>query len=240
MENSIYVRRYSGDCDDFAANKREIYRYAGYGGLKDPNDETIEKLLGEVMDDCKSDLAYRVCYRRMELTRKDGVMQLPFPTDSKNLAKCLEGSREIVIFAATVGLGIDRKIARYRLISPTKALLMQAYGAERVERLCDVFCSEIAKEASEDGLFCTPRYSPGYGDLPLETQKDVFRLLECDVQIGISLNRSLLMTPSKSVTAIFGLREKKLTEHQKKCALCGKTDCMYRDREETEACNENS
>ena len=65
--------------------------------------------------------------------------------------------------------------------------------------------SQIAEEAAAEGRTCTPRFSPGYGDLPLETQRDVFRLLDCERKIGVWLNESLLMTPSKSVTAIFGL-----------------------------------
>ena len=98
---------------------------------------------------------------------------------------------------------------------------------------------EIA-EAAKEGFFLTPRFSPGYGDLPLEVQKDVFRILECGVRIGISLNESLLMTPSKSVTAIFGLRRSKNSSNENKCAECGKKDCLYRSADNTEACDENT
>ncbi len=240
MDNSVFVRTYIGDDDSFAVNRKEVFRYAGYGGLTDTKDEQIEKLLNEVIAECNEDLSYKVCYRQMELRWENSVPVLPFRTDSKNLAKCLEGSSKVVIFAATIGLGIDRKISRNRLLSPTKALLMQAYGAERVEKLCDVFCSEIGNEAAREGMFCTPRFSPGYGDLPLETQKDVFRLLECNIKIGISLNRSLLMTPSKSVTAIFGLREKNRAKSGNKCELCSKTDCLFRDTQTKEECHEST
>ena len=240
MENVILVKKYDGGGKAFAINKKEIFRYAGYGGIKDPNDDRIEKMLEEVVHDCKNDLSYRVCYRKMEITWNDGYPVLPFRTDSKQLAKCLDGSGAVVLFAATIGLGIDRKIARYRLISPTKALLMQAYGAERVERLCDVFCKEIEEEVYSEGLYCTPRFSPGYGDLSLETQKDVFRLLECNIHIGITLNKSLIMTPSKSVTAMFGLRKSEPSEHIRKCLTCGKTDCLYRNDVPEEVCNENN
>ena len=112
---------------------------------------------------------------------------------------------------------------------------MQAYGAERIECLCDIFCKEIREDVEQLHRTVTPRYSPGYGDMPLEKQKDIFALLDCNRQIGISLNESLLMTPSKSVTAIFGISDKgdnvsnnKLAPDGKKCAGCNKKDCGFR------------
>jgi len=51
----------------------------------------------------------------------------------------------------------------------------------------------------------TSRFSPGYRDLPLTLQREIFTLLEPSRRIGLSLNASLLMSPSKSVTAIVGI-----------------------------------
>ena len=52
------------------------------------------------------------------------------------------------------------------------------------------------------------RYSPGYGDLPLELQREIIRVLDCGRTIGITLTESLLMQPSKSVTAVIGMKER--------------------------------
>ena len=79
-----------------------------------------------------------------------------------------------------------------------------------------------------------PRFSPGYGDVPLEIQKDIVMLLDCAKRIGVSLNDSLLMSPSKSVTAFIGLQEpsgkmdKREVKSTNKCAACAKTDCDFR------------
>lgn len=54
-------------------------------------------------------------------------------------------------------------------------------------------------------MYTRPRFSPGYGDLPINMQKDIFAALDCPRKIGLSLNESLLMSPSKSVTAIIGV-----------------------------------
>ena len=56
-----------------------------------------------------------------------------------------------------------------------------------------------------EGLSLRPRFSPGYGDFPLSMQTPIFDALDCPRKIGVSLNASLLMSPSKSVTAVIGL-----------------------------------
>ena len=82
--------------------------------------------------------------------------------------------------------------------------MFQALGAERIESLCDTFCNDMNNEL---GVRLKPRFSAGYGDLPLEVQKDIFRVLDCPRKIGLTLNDSLLMSPTKSVTAIVGIED---------------------------------
>lgn len=230
-ENSIFVNRYRYDEKIFPINEEEIWRYAGYRGIPGEEEEALKKLLQVVIQDLEKKLSYKVCYRRMPLEWKNSIPQLPFDTESKELTRCLKRCDEIIIFAATIGLEIDRYIAKNQRFATTKALLAQAYGAERIESLCNAFCKEIGEKAAEEGKNCTARYSPGYGDLSLGVQKDIFQLLDCGRQIGISLNESLLMTPSKSVTAIFGIGSKDICVVNKsvhKCENCNNAGCQYR------------
>ena len=62
----------------------------------------------------------------------------------------------------------------------------------------------IKELAEQNGFNVTPRYSPGFGDWPLPVQRELADLCEAD-QIGIQLNDSFLMSPRKSVSAVFGL-----------------------------------
>ena len=109
------------------------------------------------------------------------------------------------------------------LSDPTTAML-QAFGAERIEALCDVFCRDIGKEL---GVRTGPRFSPGYGDLPLDAQKMIFSVLDCEKRIGLFLNDSLLMSPSKSVTAFVGIGGEK-KQHKNRCSFCQMRDCTFR------------
>ena len=147
---------------------------------------------------------------------------------SADLKKNLRGCRKIILFAATIGLGTDRLIARYSRTSPAKALCFQAIGAERIESLCDVFNKEVSQQCRRNGFFTRPRFSPGYGDLPLDVQKSIFSVLDCPRKIGLSLNESLLMSPSKSVTAIIGLGDNPCEHEKENCIRCSKSDCQFR------------
>ncbi len=144
---------------------------------------------------------------------------------SESLARNLEDCEETIVFAATVGVEMDRLIQRYGKISPAKALMFQAIGTERIEALCDTFCTEREKET---GKILKARFSAGYGDLPLEVQRNVFSLLNPQKHIGLTLNESLLMSPTKSVTAFAGIRNEKVRETYHKCDLCTKQDCTYK------------
>lgn len=221
-ENTIFVKTYDNADPRLRLHTSEIWRYSGYQGGEKNVDERMAKLLQELLTECATILSYKVCYREVER----GELRLGI--HSKNLQNCLRDSERVIIFAATVGLELDRRIARYGRISPTKSLLLQAYGAERVESLCNVFCEEYAEKCREEKLFVTPRFSPGYGDLELREQREIFRLLDCNRKIGVSLNASLLMTPSKSVTAVFGLSHCRQTSDISGCAACGKKNCEFR------------
>lgn len=207
-------------------NKKEILRYA----LCRDADENVKKLLDECIDECKDAFTYNVCCCELPVSITGAEIDLTFTkSDSKALLKNLSGCDRVILFGATIGMKIDRLIAKYSRISPAKAVIFQAIGAERIEALCDAFNSEITAKYFKENLYTRPRFSPGYGDFSLEVQKDVFRVLDCSRKIGLSLNDSLLMSPSKSVTAIIGISKEK-TECKISCNLCDKTDCTFRSR----------
>lgn len=195
-----------------AYDYREIKRYAGIIGKTSGSsveNENYMEVLEECIKELKPVLTYRVSCRREKLEWKDNRPVFPFEyPPSKDIAVNLKGCDEAVFFAATIGIGVDRLIAKYSRISPVKALFMQAIGAERIEALCNLFNEEIRQTVEREGKALRPRYSPGYGDLSLSIQKDLMVLLDCSRRLGINLNDSLLMSPSKSVTAIIGIYDR--------------------------------
>ncbi len=180
----------------------EVLRYA----RSSANDKASEALAKEVISLAKDSFCYSVCYAELPFVTNGKLCDFSaFCVESEKLSKCLGGSSRVLLFAATVGVGIDRLIAKYSRLSPSKALMLGALGAERIEALCDDFCEEYALE---NRVALTPRFSAGYGDCSLEVQKQIFALLDCPKNIGLTLNDSMLMSPTKSVTAFVGIKEK--------------------------------
>lgn len=168
--------------------------------------DEILGLVDECLAEVREMLQYKVCYAILTTETDSNIISLPCgQIASRNLAKNLNGCDKAIIFAATIGIGIDRLISKYSRLSPAKALCLQAIGAERVEALCNDFCEKMESEFQGKGESLRPRFSPGYGDLPLETQKMIFSLLDCPKRIGVTLGDTLLMSPSKSVTAFIGI-----------------------------------
>ena len=182
--------------------RHEVLRYAGVRGEADA---TLFSLLDGCLTEALEGLSYRVCYTEHTVRVTDGGLSLDYATvKSADLAKCLAGCDRAITFVATVGATPDRMVARYGDVTPTRALLHQAIGAERIEALCDAFLLALAKE---QGLSLCPRFSPGYGDLSLTVIGDIFRVLNPERHIGVSLTDALLMVPTKSVTAIVGIKK---------------------------------
>ena len=181
-------------------SEKEIFRYLG---CPSPDVDT-RALLSECLAELRTKLIYKVCYREFNLKIDGEVCDFgAFKVSSRGLAKNLCGCKKAVLFAATIGIEIDRLIARNSRLSPAKALMLQAIGAERIEALCDRFCDDMKTEYGK----LKPRFSPGYGDLPINIQKTVFSQLDCPRRVGVFLNESLIMSPSKSVTAFVGIAE---------------------------------
>ena len=183
-------------------DEKEILRYAMLPSFA-PKPEELP--LQECLKAAKGAAQCRAVWRRYPLVRDGNTLDLGFAkTDSRDLRQHLEGCDEILLFACTAGAETDRRIARAKLLSPARGLLMHAIGAQQVEGGCDRLCARLAQQFPDRQL--TDRFSPGYGDLTLEMQRDVMAALDCGRTVGITLTDSLLMTPSKSVTAIIGMK----------------------------------
>lgn len=189
-------------------DRREVLLYAGCRG--DESDPAIASLLDECISECGGIFKCGVSFIDTALRTLPGgktaflMPEVVLEADSAELSGHLTGCTGAVIFGATVGIGIDRLIMKYSHTQPSKAVMLQAYGAERIEAVCDMFEEDVRR----DHKSAVSRFSPGYGDLSLELQKNIASLLELNRNLGIAVNESLLMSPSKSVTAIIGYSDK--------------------------------
>jgi 5-methyltetrahydrofolate--homocysteine methyltransferase len=123
---------------------------------------------------------------------------------SKALARYVGNAKELFLFGATLGSRVDIALRRMVLTSVAEGGAGQAVAAALIETYCDDCCAELQKQLPE-GKQLKWRFSPGYGDWPLEEQKILFPVLDCAHTIGLTLTESCMMAPVKSVTAVMAV-----------------------------------
>ena len=212
-------------------SRKEIRRYLGYG--KNEGDETVNALIEECVRELTAAASPKSISRvyPLELLDHDTIDFTVFKTRSRNLSRNLADCEQVILFAATLGAGVDVLLHKYTKLQMSKAVIMQAAAAAMIEEYCDEENRKLKQEYEDRKLYLRPRFSPGYGDFPLECQRNITTVLETPKRIGIMLTDSLLMTPSKSVTAVMGVSGKPYRCEIKGCESCVKTDCAYRRNE---------
>ena len=233
-------------------NRREIYRYLGIKPNMEPDAATeklAEECIRELMEKCRP-RAYarwfplRVCEEPgSDETVDTGAagagkaQDAPdsplldfscFQVRSRSLLRNLQDCSEVILFAATIGEGADLLARKYGRINVAKAVVMQAAAAAMIEAFCDEENEKLRAEAAEKGLYLRPRFSPGYGDFSLNHQRDFARVLEMQKTVGITLTESLLMLPSKSVTAVIGVSRQDARCVLSGCESCRNAGCTFR------------
>lgn len=181
--------------------RKEVLRYLRTNSLTDDNNllSLIDKCTEAAYKAVKPKTIYEIfpCEVKESKTIIESVV-----FESEKLAQNLEGCKEVVVFAATLGTEADRLIRAAGAQSTAEVMVYQAVLAAITEELCD----SLEKEISEKhGCALRQRYSPGYFDLKIENQKKFFSLIDITKRIGVTLTDKMLMIPSKSVTAFIGI-----------------------------------
>ena len=171
-----------------------------------------------------------------------------------SLAKHLEGCDRTVVMAVTLGHTVDRLISETQASKIALGVVIDSGASVMAERAANMAEEKIRAELAEAQtrakraadaaadvadadsagnqtapLFMTPRFSPGYGDSPLEMQEQVLDLLDAKDQLGITLSKGYMMSPSKSITAIIGLADHPVTGRLATCDECVLKDkCQLR------------
>jgi cobalamin-dependent methionine synthase I len=117
----------------------------------------------------------------------------------------LRGSVSWTILMATLGGETDECLKRLQMGGEHLAAHMfNAAASEAVELLAGNVHLRMA--ADMQGMNPTARFAPGYGSVPLSAQKN---LVELFPGMGVECTDSFYMTPSKTMTAVWGWMRQK-------------------------------
>jgi hypothetical protein len=189
----------------------QIYRRLGYRkGVTEltPRDQAET---GRYIETALSLIRLQGAARRLPVLM-EGKSSLRLPEEatfeSRRLLKFLGGSDEILLMGATAGPEIMAAIqedAAGRNV--TRGVVLDATASETVDAALDWIMAFYNQTLRRQGKRLLPaRYSAGYGDLALENQRTMYRLLALE-KIGIQITETCILVPEKSVTAITGITE---------------------------------
>lgn len=207
---------------------KEAIRYLGYG--RNTADEKTLSMISEAFAALEHAAGEKYICRIFDIEPSDNgkIKVAGMEIHSRSLERNLKGCEKVILFAATLGTGVDWLISRTSVSDMAKAVVLQACAAAFLEEYCDTIQQRIGSELKKEGLYLRPRFSPGYGDFDISFQKPIMRILECAKYIGLTITDSYMMTPSKSVTAVIGAGRTNERCPVEGCENCGKKDCEYR------------
>lgn len=178
-------------------------------GVKGQADEHLEASLVQAEEQLLKAATVQGIYRILPLE----ALGLTGTAIKKHLAGC----REMAIMGVTLGTAVDNLIRASQIRDMAAAVILDCGASVLIEEICDGFEARIK---AESGGFLTGRYSPGYGDLPIETQGQLIKLLDGPRKIGLTVNQNYIMIPRKSVTAILGIADHPVSGYLATCAEC--------------------
>lgn len=171
-------------------NREEILRYLGY---KDSGvTERIEQLLNRCEAETLKILQSKYIYRRFPVEKGADGIRIPgtaLVLFGNDIQEHLKNCNEIFLLGATAGIELDKRIRRYMVTEPDVGVIMDSCGIQAVEQIADLAEKEMEQEVSAEGCHLTWRFSPGYGDLPLETQRELVHVLDTHRKIACPSRR---------------------------------------------------
>lgn len=197
----------------YTIDVKEVLRYLG----AKPNNE-IEGLISECSQTLIKTASPKYIWRELEL---DGlkIADCGIAFEGSTASNWLDGCSRCAFLAATLGIEADMLIRRAQNTDMARAVVYDACATDLIEKACDRAQEEIRECARERGMTITDRFSPGYGDFPLEFQKSLCGILDTTRRLGVCLTDNFLLTPTKSVTAIVGMGNNE-NRFKRGCSTC--------------------
>lgn len=199
-------------------NRNEAVRYLGGAGIR------LNYRMDVLMDECEKAVLEKAS-TKISYVEKD----LPCPQimGGKDIESHLNGCEKAIVMCATVGSEVDKLIRISQISDMARAVVMDSLASVAVEQVCNAFDKIIAEKYSDYNM--TFRFSPGYGDYPIELQKIILQMLDAPKKIGLCTNDNFLLTPTKSVTAVLGLSKNPIERKKRGCAICNMREtCKFR------------
>lgn len=197
--------------------KESALKYLGYYG------QGLEPSFLELFDSCleevKSLQHFKVSYATYSLD------SCPIDLNYPGLDSFFSGCDTVIFIACTLGIEVERRIKYYQAFDLTKMCILDSIASAYIEEACDTFENEHFETNR------TYRFCPGYGQVPIELNKEIAQYLDLYRKTGITITDTNLLLPQKSMIGFIGIGVK---QTKKNCDGCmHRESCSFRKRGQT-------
>jgi len=182
--------------------KREILRILRYTSNVENISETIEKKIQEQVEAAYELIKPSVIYNTVPRTSREfDEIRKEIVVGSGKVNEMIEKSAGFTMLAATIGSELEKRVDEIKEQDMTDAFILDAAGSEAVEQSANFVSRILNEEAEKQECSIGLRFSPGYGDWPLEASRKILRKIPVE-KIDIEMTDSGIIRPRKSITAI--------------------------------------
>lgn len=211
--------------DSLPVDMEKLNRFLGYGNtLPDPQNRV---LITSAATEVAGVVRPRWAYAGVELEPRTERIKAPH-LQGKDIEKHLAECKSAIYLALTLGAGIDRIIRTASAVDMQKATLLDAAASTLAEQYADYAETLLREDCTKKRGYLTGRFSPGYGDFPLNAQAGLLRVLDAERKIGLTTSNGILI-PGKSITAVLGVAQHPVSGCRAGCETCDIAEiCRYK------------
>lgn len=179
--------------------------------LDDLDEESLRKELKNVIEIAYGLIHGKACYStfRIKSISENKVILDKSETLIKGgkMVNILKDCEYCSIFVSTIGTELESYVSKMAKDNPSGAFYLEQVGNWMAEYMAEAVNDRIAQDIIKAGFAPKKRFSAGYGDWSITSQKEILELTEAK-RIGVTLSESYLMIPRKSVSALIGWEKK--------------------------------
>jgi cobalamin-dependent methionine synthase I len=188
--------------------RKNVYARLGYKKGKTELSPKMIHLFDEAFEKAGRVMTPAGAYIMRQIENREETLKLSnsdVTVTATSVKELLKNSFAVLFMAVTIGPGLENQIA---LSSEEKqfekTLILDAIGSEGAEAAADALNDHLLVLARQSKMTLTRRFSPGYGDLPLQFQAQLYKELSL-ASLGISIDDKFFLRPKKTVTALLGV-----------------------------------
>ena len=197
---------------------REVLYFLGWRGS--PVDENTLFEIRKMIELTLREIEPRTTSIRKKILPGSVLEGTRFGPTGYAIQEMLSPCHEAILVAGTLGAQSERLLLRIQAQDAAKALLLDAVLSAAIEALMDAQEDTLRSRIEAEGLYLTDRFSPGYGDMPLSQSREICEVLDAQRRIGLTVSKSGIMIPRKSVTAVMGVSRVQVKRRPKGCEGC--------------------